>query len=142
MAVTNLRVVCKIITCASVFTEMAGHIYLEIINTKSCCRSGHSVLQATRRTPLWALAIALSTGKNTRLFVVLDQNKTRFFTYVSQHAESNQKLSRRAISRGSFTVAGDFVLQLIRLESLGSELNRANYFHSMADKFALCSDRK
>ena len=73
-------------------------------------------MQATRKMPLWALAIALSTGKNTRLFGVLDQNETRFFTYLSQRAE--QPLSRRAIRGGSFTVAGDFVLQLIRLDSL------------------------
>ena len=43
-----------------------------------------------------------------------------FFTYVSQRAES--KAATVAISLGSFTVAGDFVLQLIRLESLGSKL--------------------
>ena len=73
VAVTNLRAVCKTITCASAFTEMAN-------NSKSCCRSGYSALQATRNMPLWALAIALSTGKNTRLFGVLDQNETRFFT--------------------------------------------------------------
>ena len=76
MAVTNLRVVCKTITCASAFTEMA---ILEIVKSqrdKSCCRSGHSVLQATRRMLLWALAFALSTGKNTRLFGLLDQNET------------------------------------------------------------------
>ena len=35
-------------------------------------------------------AIALATGKNTRLFGMLDQNTTRFFTYVSQRAESMQ----------------------------------------------------
>ena len=54
------------------------------------CWSGHSGLLATRRMSLWALAIALSTGKNTRLVGVLDQNRTRFFTYVSQRAESMQ----------------------------------------------------
>ena len=37
---------------------------------------GHSALQAK------------GPGKNTRLFGVLGQNKTRFFTYVSQRAES------------------------------------------------------
>ena len=36
-----------------------------------------------------------------------------------------QSLSRRAISLGSFTVAGDFVLQLSRLESLGSQLQES-----------------
>ena len=50
--------------------------------------AGYSALQATRKMPFWALAIALSTGKNTRLFGVLDQNETRFFTYLSQRAES------------------------------------------------------
>ena len=48
----------------------------------------HSVLQATRRWSLWALAITLATGKSTRLFGVLNQNETRVFTYVSQRAES------------------------------------------------------
>ena len=57
-------------------------------DSKSCCWSGHSALQATRRMPLWTLAIALATGKNTRLFGWLDQNMTRFSTYVSQRAES------------------------------------------------------
>ena len=89
VAVTNLRVVCKNITCVSAFTEMAILIFLEIAREiNSCCRSGHSALQATRRVPLWALAIALATGKNTGLFSVLDQNETQFFTYVSQRAEN------------------------------------------------------
>ena len=58
VAATNLRFVCKTITCVSAFTEMAI-IFLEIV--KAAGRSGHSALQA-RRTPLWALAIALATG--------------------------------------------------------------------------------
>ena len=86
VAATNLRFVCKTITCVTAFTEMAI-IFLEIV-LKSCCRSGHSALQATRRMPLWALAIALATGKNTKLFGVLDQNENGFFTYVSQRAGS------------------------------------------------------
>ena len=68
VAVTNLRVVCKIITCDLAVTEIFSRC-------KSCCWSGHSELQATRRMPLWTLAIALTTGKNIRLFGVLDQNK-------------------------------------------------------------------
>ena len=64
------------------------HSFLCRMISKSCCRSGYSALQTMRRIPLWALAIALSTGKNTRLFGVLDQNETRFFTYVSLRAES------------------------------------------------------
>ena len=44
---------------------------------------------------LWALAIALSTGKNTRFFGVLDQNETRFFTHVAQ-CERNELLAQVA----------------------------------------------
>ena len=91
MAVSDLRVVCKSITCVSAFTEAftkMAIIFLEIVLLKSCCRSGHSALQATRRMPLWALAIALATGKKTKLFGVLDQNENGFFTYVSQRAGS------------------------------------------------------
>ena len=83
VAVTNLRVVCKIITCVPAVTELEM-----AIDSKSCCWSEHSTLQATRRMPLWTLAIALATGKNTKLFGVLDQNTTRFSTYVSQRADS------------------------------------------------------
>ena len=63
MAITNLRVVCKIITCVPAVTEM---IFLEIVkaaagrDTQRC-----SMLQATRRMPLWTLAIVLAMGKNT-----------------------------------------------------------------------------
>ena len=86
-------------------------------NSLNYCYSGHSELNATRGMPSWALAIALATDKNTRSFAVLNQKEIRFFTYVSP--------SGRAISLGSFTGAGDFVLQLIRLESLGSELQES-----------------
>ena len=70
--------------------------------------------------PLWALAIALAKGKNTKLFGVLDQNENGFFTYVLQRAES--KAATVTISLGSFTVAGDFVLQLKSWERTGIEL--------------------
>ena len=112
--VHNYRVPCaKLSRAFQLSQKFSRHI-------KSCCWSGHSELQATRRMPLWTLAIALTTGKNIRLFGVLDQNKTRLSTYVSQ-----RPLSRRAISLGSFTGAVDFVLQLTRLESLGSELQQS-----------------
>ena len=86
VAATNLRFVCKTITCVSAFTEMAI-IFLEIVKAAA----GLDTLRcrpATRRMPLWALAIALATGKNTKLFGVLDQNENRFFTYESQRAGS------------------------------------------------------
>ena len=59
------------------FTELEMAI-LEIVKKArdSCCRSGHSALQATRRMPLWALAFALATGKNTRLFAGPEEQDT------------------------------------------------------------------
>ena len=86
VAATNLRFVCKTITCVSAFTELEmAIIFLEIVKAAAGL---DTALQATRRTPLWALAIALATGKNTKLFGVLDQNENGFFTYVSQRAGS------------------------------------------------------
>ena len=103
MAVTNLRVVCKIITCVTTFTftevEMAILIFLEIVKA-----AAKLLLQ------IWTQDY-LACWTRTR---------HDFFTYVSQRAES--KAATVTISLGSFTVAGDFMLQLIRLESLGSEL--------------------
>ena len=87
VATTILRFVCKTITCVSAFTEMAI-IFLEIVlkaaaglDTLRCrlregCHCG--------RLPLHYIA----TGKNTKLFGVLDQNENGFFTYVSQRAGS------------------------------------------------------
>ena len=87
MAETNLRVVCKIITCVSAFTEIGN--FLEIVKATA---GRDTALQATRRMLLWALAIVLATGKNTRLFGVLDHKKTRFFTYVSACREQGRGL--------------------------------------------------
>ena len=70
----------------------------------------------------WALTTALATSKNTRLFDVLDQNKTQFSLTRHSVQTARQTLSRQAIGFSSFTGAGDLVLQLICLESLGSEL--------------------
>ena len=143
MAVTNLRVVCKTITCVSAFTKMA--IFLEIAReVKSCCRSGHSALQATRRMPLWALAIALATGKNTSLFGLLDQNETRFFTLIRVTACREQgshcrdeRLAWVASRWQGTSCSSSFVSKV-----LGANYKRANNFHPVADKFAMCTDRK
>ena len=97
-----------------------GHINLSG-DSKNCCKAAAAGLDTLHCRLLWALAIALSTGKNTRLFGVLDQNETRFFTYVS-HRASSKALSRQAFRVGSFTVVVDLV---IRLESLGSELQQS-----------------
>ena len=117
--------------------------------TKSCCWSGHSALQATRTMPLLTLAIALATGKNTRLFGVLDQNKTRFSTYDGQEhkiiwrADQNKTRFSTYVacreqgshchderlawvaSRGQWTsYSNSFVSKV-----LGANYNRAKNFH-------------
>ena len=99
-------------------------------------------MQATRRMPLWALAIALATGKNTKLFGMLDQNENGFFTYVSQRAGSKVARSSRAISLGSFTVRwqGTSCSSSFVSKVLGANYNRANNFHPVADKFAMCTN--
>ena len=70
---------CKMIACVPAVTEFSRDV-------KAAAGQDTQELQATRRMPLWTLAIALTTGKNIRLFGVLDQNKIS--TYVSQRAES------------------------------------------------------
>ena len=83
--------------------------------------------------PLWALAIALATGKNTKLVGVLDQNENGFFTYVSQRAGSKAATVRwQGTSCSSSFVS----------EVLGANYNRANNFHPVADKFAMCTGQE
>ena len=122
VAVTNLRVVRKNITSVS---AMAISIFLEIVREiNSCCKSVHSALQATRRMPLWALAIALATGKT--IWLDGPELDTIFYLRVTACREQSREQSREqgsrcheeAISLGSFTMAGDFMFQLVRLESL------------------------
>ena len=55
----------------------------------------------------------------------LEQDKIFHLRVTAYREHAKQSLSRQAISLGSFTVAGDFVLMLIHLESLGSELRES-----------------
>ena len=64
------------------FHRNGHYLFLEIVKAAA----GLDTLRCRLR--LWALAIALATGKNTKLFGVLDQNENGFFTYVSQRAGS------------------------------------------------------
>ena len=71
---TNLQVVCKNHHVHFSFTEM---IFLEIVEAAAgmdtlCCRLCEGC------------HLALATGKNTRLFGVLEQNETRVFTYMNK----------------------------------------------------------
>ena len=54
-----------------------------------------------------------------------EQDTIFYLRVTACREQGSQPLSKRAISLGSFTGAMDFVLQLIRLESLGSELQQS-----------------
>ena len=111
--VQNYRVpaVCKIIACVPAVTEIFSRC-------KSCCWSGHSELQATRRMPLWTLAIALKTGKNIRLFGVLDQNKIFYLRVTACREQGSHCQDERlawVASRGQWTsYSNSFVSKVLR----------------------------
>ena len=124
VAVTNLRVVCKIIgavcktiACVPAVTEIFSRC-------KRCCWSGHSELQATRRNPFWTLAIALTTGKNIRLFGVVDQNKIFYLRVTACREQGSHCQDERlawVASRGQWTsYSNSFVSKV-----LGANYNRA-----------------
>ena len=130
MAVTNLRVVCKIIACRVQNYRACVPAVTEIFSRcKSCCWSGHSELQATRRMPLWTLAIALTTGKNIRLFGVLDQNKIFYLRVTACREQGSHCQDERlawVASRGQWTsYSNSFVSKV-----LGANYNN---FHPVAD---------
>ena len=122
VAATNLRVVCKSITCVS---ALNGH-------TKSFLRSA-ALLVGT----LWVAGYAKDAivgachrtidGQEHKFSWRAGPEQDKIFhlrvTACREHVR--QPLSRQVISLGSFTVAGDFVLMLIHLESLGSELQES-----------------
>ena len=116
VAKTNLRVVCKIITCASAFTEM---VFLEI--AKAAASRG---VAGYAKDAIVSACYRTSDRQEHKTIWHAGPERDMIFhlrvTACREHAR--QPLSRQAISLGSFTVAADFVLQLIHLESLGSEL--------------------
>ena len=99
---------------------------------KSCCWSGHSELQATRRMPSWTLAIALTTGKNIRLFGVLDQNKIFYLRVTACREQGSHCQDERlawVASWGQWTSYSNSYVSKV----LGANYNRANNFHPVAD---------
>ena len=126
MAVTNLRVVCKIIACCVQNYRVCSSCHRIFSRCKSCCWSGHSELQAMRRMPLCTLAIALTTGKNIRLFGVLDQNKIFYLRVTAlacreQGSHCQDERLAWVASRGQWTsYSNSFVSNV-----LGANYNRA-----------------
>ena len=87
------------IACVPAVTEFSRDV-------KAAAGQDTQELQATRRMPLWTLAIALTTGKNIRLF-------------EGSHCQ-DERLAWVA-SRGQWTSYSNS----FRLESLGSELQQS-----------------
>ena len=100
-------------------------------------------MHATTGMPLWALANAPATGKNTRSFIVLDQIKIRFFTYMLRGAEGEAATVTTSDLLGYLHRDRVLLLlQLIRLESLGNEHKTANNLLPVSQKSIMCYCRK
>ena len=86
----------------------------------------------------------IATGKNTKLFGVLARTRTDFSLTCHSVQGARQPLSSRAISLGSFTVRwqGTSCSSSFVSKVLGANYNRANNFHPVADKFALCTGQE
>ena len=89
VAVTDLRVVCKSITCVSAFTEAftkMAIIFLEIV----LAAAGLDTLRCRlrERCHCGRLSSHYRRARTQDYLGVLDQNETQFFTYLSQRAES------------------------------------------------------
>ena len=100
-------------------------------------------MQATRRMPLWALAIICTRdGQEHKSIWRAGPERERIFHLRVQGAR--QPLSLRAISLGSFTVRwqGTSCSSSFVSKVLGANYNRANNFHPVADKFAMCTGQE
>ena len=117
VATTNLRVVCKIIACIPAVTEFSRDVKAAAGQDTQSCRlyAKDAIVDACHRT---------NDGQEHKIIWRAGPEQDFLLTCHSVQ-RARQPLSRRAISLGSFTGAVDFVLQLIRLESLGSELQQS-----------------
>ena len=96
--------------------------------TKSCCRSGHSALQATRRMPLWTLAIALASDGQEHKIIwrAGPEQDTIFYLRVTACREQGSHCHDERLawvaSRGQWnSYSSSFVSKV-----LGANYNRAS----------------
>ena len=122
----RVRSGCTVLHCHRKFSQ----------DSKSCCWSGHSELQATRRMPLWTLAIdRTNDGQEHKIIwrAGLEQD-TIFYLRVTACREQGSHCQDERLawvaSRGQWTsYSNSFVSKV-----LGANYNRANNFHPVADK--------
>ena len=128
MAVTNLRVVCKIIACVSAFTEMA---ILEIAGQRDK-KSGHSkdaIVGACHRT---------NDGQEHKIIWRAGPERDRIFhlrvTACREQGSHccDERLAWVASRWQGTSCSCSFVSKV-----LGANCKRANNFHPVADKFTI-----
>ena len=128
VTVTNLRVVCKTITCVSAFTEIAIILFfLEIVEAGAGLDTLRCRLPYVKDAIVGTCHRTIDGQEHKIIWLAGPERDTIFHLRVTACREqgSHCRQERLAWVPGSFTVAGDFVLQLIRLESLGSELQQS-----------------
>ena len=124
VAITNLRVVCKIITCVPAVTEMAI-IFLEIVKAaagRDTQRSRLNVAGYAKDAIVDACHRTSDGQEHKIIWWAGPEQDTIFYLRVTACREQGSHCHDERLAWGSFTGAVDFVLQLICLESLGSEL--------------------
>ena len=125
VAVTNLRVVCKIIACRVQNYRVRSSCHRIFSRCKSCCCMVRTLRVAGYAKDAIVDACHRTNDGQEHKIIWRAGPEQDFLLTCHSVQRARQPLSRRTISLGSFTGAVDFVLQLIRLESLGSELQQS-----------------
>ena len=148
--------VCVCDGCGRGLNEFAGRVQNHHVRF-SFHRNGQSLVKAaacldTLRYRLregchcGRLPLHYSDGQEHKIIWILDQNENKFSLKCLSVQGARQPLSPRAISLGSFTVwlQGTSCSSSFVSKVLGANYNmyRANNFYPVADKFAMCTDRK
>ena len=134
MATTNLRVVCKIITCVPAVTEMAI-IFLEIV--KLLLVGTLSVAGYAKDAIVDACHCTSDGQQHKIIWWAGPEQDTIFYLRVTACREQGSHCHDERLawvaSRGQWTsYYNSFVSKV-----LGANYNRANNFHPVADKFAM-----
>ena len=128
VAVTNLRVVCKTITCASAISFFLDMVKVAAgLDTLRC--------RLRERCHCGRLPSHYRRARTQDYLACWTRMRHNFSLTCHSVQRARQPLSRRAISGGSVTMAGgssSFVSKV-----LGANCKRANNFNPVADKFAM-----
>ena len=131
VAVTNLRVVYKIITCVSAFTDRnSGDT--KLLQVWTLCVAGYAkdtIVGARHRT---------SDGQEHKIiWLAGPERDTIFHLHVTACREQSSHCRDVRLAWVSSRWQGSFVSKV-----LGANYKKANNFLQVAVKFAMCADRK